>query len=109
MDRRRHLRVKTFLQAKVWGLDAKSQPFSQVATILNIGDPGIVLSGLRCTLKPGAVVDVQYDGSTAEFVVVWTGIPGIKGAGELGLQQVSPGTCMWDPYVGRACGVEANR
>ena len=102
MDRRPHLRVKTFLQAKVWGIDAKSRPFSQVATIVNISDPEIVLSGLRCTLKPGAVVDVQYDGSVAEFLVVWTGMPG-----EVGMQRVSPGTCMWDPYVARACGVEA--
>jgi hypothetical protein len=104
MDRRRHLRVKTFLQAKVWGLDAKSRPFSQVATIINISDPGIVLSGLRCTLKPGAVVDVQYDGSVAEFLVVWTGTDAL---GEVGMQRVSPGTCMWDSYVARACGVEA--
>src|SRR6185369_10104908 len=97
-----HLRVKTSLQAKVWGIDAKSRPFSQVATIVNISDPEIVLTGLRCTLKPGAVVDVQYDGSVAEFLVVWTGMPGAAA-----LQRVSPGTCMWDPYVARACGVEA--
>jgi len=107
MDRRRHLRVKTFLQAKVWGLDAKSRPFSQVATIVNISDPEIVLSGLRCTLKPGAVVDVQYDGSVAEFLVVWTRIPGAASLGEVGMQRVSPGTYIWDCYVARACGVEA--
>jgi hypothetical protein len=104
MDRRQHLPVKTFLQAKVWGVDAKSRPFSHVATIINISDPGIVLSGLRCTLKPGAVVDVQYDGSVAEFLVVWTGTDAL---GEVGMRRVSPGTCMWDSYVARACGVEA--
>jgi hypothetical protein len=104
MDRRRHLRVKTFLQAKVWGIDANSHPFSQIATIINISDPGIVLSGLRCTLKPGTGVDVQYDGSVAEFLVVWTGTDAL---GEVGMQRVSPGTCMWDSYVARACGVEA--
>jgi len=107
MDRRPHLRVKTFLQAKVWGLDAKSRPFSQIATIVNISDPEIVLSGLRCTLKPGAVVDVQYDGSVAEFLVVWTGMPGAAALGEVGMQRVSPGTYIWDCYVARACGVEA--
>jgi hypothetical protein len=36
--------------------------------------------------------------------VVWTGTDAL---GEVGMQRVSPGTCMWDSYVARACGVEA--
>ena len=71
MDSSRHLPVKTVLHARVWGVDANSLPFMQVATIRDISDTGIVVNGLVCPLKKGAVVDIQYNGSRAEFLVQW--------------------------------------
>ena len=107
MDRRRQVRAKTVLPVKVWGVDANSHPFMQLATIRNISDVGIVLSGLRCPLKAGAVVDIQYNGSKAEFLVVWIGNAAGGCVGDVGMQRISSEPSIWDKYLVRASGLEA--
>jgi hypothetical protein len=108
MDRRRHVRANAVLHVRVWGLDAKSRPFTHLATIRNISDEGVLITGLCIALKAGTVVDIQYNGCRAEFLVAWVS-DGPKGmAAEVGLQRVSSQPCIWESYLDRASGVEAN-
>jgi hypothetical protein len=108
MDSSRHLRVKTVLHARVWGVDANSFPFMQLATIRDISDAGIVVNGLLCPLNKGAVVDIQYNGSTAEFLVQWVDKRGDGTAGLVGLQRIASEPCIWDAFLERPCGAAAN-
>jgi hypothetical protein len=80
----------------------------QLATIRNISDSGIVLGGLRCPLKAGVVVDVQYNGSKAEFLVMWIGKAAGGCAAEIGMQHISSQPRIWDKYLVRASGLEAH-
>jgi hypothetical protein len=105
MDSSRHLRVKTVLHARVWGLDANSLPFMQVATIRDISDTGIVVNGLVCPLKKGAVVDIQYNGSRAEFLVQWVDKRGDgTAAGLVGLQRIASERASGTPFLSAPAG-----
>ena len=106
MDRRQRPRVNIALPVRVWGLDANSRPFMQLATLRNISDKGILLNGLTCPLRAGAVVDIQYNGVKAEFVVIWGGRPGAPS--EIGLQRMPSQPLIWDTYLTRTAGVQAN-
>src|SRR5437588_8811471 len=86
MDRRRQPRVSALLPVRIWGIDANGLPFMQLATAMNISENGALLEGVRCPLRPGEVVDVQYNRMKAEFVVVWAGRPGTHHEGEIGLE-----------------------
>ncbi len=100
------MRVRTALPVRVWGVDANSRPFMQLATVRNISDKGILLDGLTCQLRAGALIDVQYNGLKAAFLVVWLGQPGMPGG--IGLQKLPTQPGIWDPYLNRAIGLEAN-
>ena len=52
---------------------------------------------------PGEVVDVQYNGMKAEFVVVWAGRPGTHHEGEIGPESLPAQPCIWEVYLDRAC------
>ena len=88
MDRRRQPRVSALLPVRIWGIDANGLPFMQLATAMNISENGALLEGVRCPLRPGEVVDVQYNRMKAEFVVVWAGRAGTHHEGEIGLQSL---------------------
>jgi hypothetical protein len=106
MDRRRTTRVTTALPVRVWGLDANSRPFIQLATVRNMSDKGILLSGLTCVLRKGTVVEIQYDGARAEFLVIWVPPAGVPG--EIGLQMLPMQPCIWDAFLERVNGMVAN-
>jgi len=103
MDRRRLSRINTALPVRIWGVDANCRAFMQIATVTNISDGGALLEGVRSTLKPGEVVDLQYNSVKAEFLVVWAGKQGTRSAGELGLQALPEQPSIWDPFLDRAC------
>jgi hypothetical protein len=75
----------------------------QMARVVNMSDGGVLLEGVRCTLKPGEVVDVQYNSVKAEFLVVWAGKQGTRTEGELGLEALPEQPSIWDPFLNRAC------
>ena len=102
MDRREQFRVTTALPVRIWGVDANSQAFMQLATVKNITESGALLEGVRCRLQPGEVVDLQYNQLKAEFLVVWAGRPGTRSEGELGLQALPSQPCIWDSFLDRA-------
>jgi len=75
----------------------------QLAMVKNVSDNGVLLGGVRIPLKPGGVVDVQYNGAKAEFLVVWAGERGSRKQGELGLQTLPAQPPLWDRCFDRAC------
>lgn len=96
MDRRRKPRVMAFLPVRVWGVDAHSLPFSQLARARNISGGGAVIHGLGRQVKPGEVLEVQTDEGKAQFRVVWVGRTGGRSAGEIGVQCLPSEPDIWD-------------
>ncbi|HWX93902.1 MAG TPA: hypothetical protein VNY29_14830 [Terriglobales bacterium] len=96
MDREREMLVDTSLPVRIWGVDSYCQPFMQVASVRNIGSLGAVVKNVRSQVKPGEILDVQYDGNKAQFRVIWAGKPGTIEAGELGLERLPEEPYIWD-------------
>ena len=96
MDRRRQQRVFVELPVKIWGMDAHCRPFTQPASLRTISGRGATLQGVSAQLKAGDVVDVQYQGTQAQFRVVWLGKPGTEMHGEVGIENLSRDVLLWD-------------
>jgi hypothetical protein len=96
MDRRREQRIFVELPVKIWGMDANSRPFTEPASLRTISGRGATLQGVHAQLKPGCVLDLQYEGSKAQFRVVWMGKPGTEMQGEVGIENLTGGAQLWD-------------
>jgi hypothetical protein len=96
MDRRQQQRIFVDLPVRIWGVDAHSRPFTQPASLRSISGRGATLQGVDAQLKPGEVLDVQYEGTQAQFRVVWLGKPGTEMQGEVGVENLSSDTRLWD-------------
>ncbi len=72
------------------GLDTEGNPFKQTAYAWDVSHWGIRIDGIMCLKKQGQLVDVQYQGKTAKFIVVWTGMPGTREHGHIGLRNLVP-------------------
>jgi hypothetical protein len=96
MDRRRQQRVVVDLPVRIWGLDARSRPFAQPASLRTISGHGATLQGVDAQLKPGDLVDVQYEGAQAQFRVVWLGRRGTEMQGEVGIEDLSGDSQLWN-------------
>ena len=108
MDRRRQQRVSVELPVTIWGMDAHAQPFTQSASLRTISGRGATLQGVSAQLKPGDVVDLQYQGGKAQFRVVWLGKPGTEMQGEVGVENLSTEVQLWDVDPLR-CAASAGR
>ena len=96
MDRRRQSRVFVELPVKIWGMDANSRPFTQPASLRTISGRGATLQGVSVALKPGDIVDLQYQGTNAQFRVVWLGRNGTEMQGEVGVENLTNDVQLWD-------------
>jgi hypothetical protein len=96
MDRRRSRRVAALLPVRVWGVDGKGLPFTQMARVRNISNDGAVLQGMLRMVKAGELLHVQVGQQQAEFQVVWTGKAGTRQQGEVGIQNVPLEPYIWD-------------
>jgi hypothetical protein len=96
MDRRKQPRVFVELPVQIWGMDAHSRPFTQPASLRTISGRGATLQGVDAQLKPGDVLDVQYQGNKAQFRIVWLGKPGTEMQGEVGVENLSADFRLWD-------------
>ena len=96
MDRRRQQRVFVDLPVTIWGMDAHSRPYTQPASLRSISGRGATLQGVDVQLKPGDTLDLQYEGTKAQFRVVWMGKPGTEMQGEVGLENLSVDKQLWD-------------
>jgi hypothetical protein len=95
MDRRREPRVFVELPVQIWGMDANAHPFTQPASLRNISGRGATLRGVTAQLKPGCIVDLQYQGTKAQFRVVWWGKQGTEMQGEVGVENLSADVMLW--------------
>ena len=100
MDRRRNPRVKAQLPVRIWGVDAHDLPFMQLASVKNLSSSGVVVQGMRRQIKPGEILEVQLDDEKAQFRVVWTGMQGTHGAGEIGLRRLADEPFLWGVALG---------
>jgi hypothetical protein len=96
MDRRRQPRVFVELPVQIWGMDANARPFTEQASLRSISGCGATLQGVTAHLKPGDTLDLQYQGSQAQFRIVWLGKPGTEMQGEVGLENLSRDVVLWD-------------
>jgi hypothetical protein len=96
MDRRRNQRVTALLTVRIWGVDAKSLPFTQHAQVKNISDRGAVLQGMVRPVRTGAILNVQHEGDQAQFRVVWVGKLGGRRQGEIGVEGLPSEPDIWD-------------
>jgi hypothetical protein len=96
MDRRRQSRVFVELPVHIWGMDANARPYTQPASLRTISGRGATLQGVSVQLKPGDVVDLQYQGTKAQFRVVWLGQPGSEMQGEVGVENLTSDIQLWD-------------
>ena len=103
MDRRRETRIDVSLPVRIWGVDNYSCPFMQLARARNISSEGAVIQGMRAQMKPGEVVDVQYEGHKAQFQVIWAGGTGTPTEGEIGVEKLPAEPHIWDVNLER-CG-----
>src|SRR5271170_6887434 len=103
MDRRRSRRVDALLTVRIWGVDAKSLPFTQHAQVRNISDRGAVLQGMIRPVKAGEILHVQHDEDQAQFRVVWVGKPSTPRQGEIGIESLPSEPSIWDVNLLR-CG-----
>ena len=87
-------------------MDSYSRPFTQPASLRTISGRGATLQCVDARLKPGDVVDVLYEGTKAQFRIVWCGKPGTEMAGEVGVESLSTEVTLWDvdPQLRRGCG-----
>lgn len=107
MDRRQQQRVFVDLPVRIWGMDAYSRPFAQPASLRTISGHGASLQGVNVQLKPGDVVDLQYEGTNAQFRIVWLGKRGTEMEGEVGVENLSTEIRLWDvdpPLCAAAAG-----
>lgn len=96
MDRRSQQRISVELQVQIWGMDAHARPFTQPVSLRTISGRGATLQGVHAQLKPGDVLDLQYQGSKAQFRIVWLGKSGTEMQGEVGVENLSSEVQLWD-------------
>jgi len=96
MDRRHKRRVNVHLPVRIWGVDAKAQPFMQLARVKNISIRGALLQGMLRTVKPGEIVHVQFGDEQGQFRVVWSGRKGSHVEGELGIEALPFEPSIWN-------------
>lgn len=95
MDRRHSPRVVTCLPVRVWGVDAKSLPFTQAATVRNISSGGAVVQGLQRPVRIGEILELQFGQEKAQFRAIWVGKTGTPNEGEVGLEAVAAKPGLW--------------
>jgi hypothetical protein len=96
MDRRRQSRVFVELPVQIWGMDANARPFTQQASLRTISGRGATLQGVSAQLKPGDLIDLQYEGAKAQFRIVWMGKYGTELQGEVGIENLTSDKQLWD-------------
>jgi hypothetical protein len=77
-------------------MDTYSRPFTQAASLRSISGRGATLQCVDAQLKPGDVIDILYQGTKAQFRIVWCGKPRTEMAGEVGLENLSTDIRLWD-------------
>jgi uncharacterized membrane protein len=77
-------------------MDAYALPFMQSAMVRNISSNGAVIQGLSRLVRPGEILEVQFDDEKAQFRVVWAGEFGSRREGIIGIERLNSEPNIWD-------------
>jgi hypothetical protein len=94
MDRLRDLRFNLQLEVKVWGLDELGKPFAHPAQTIEVGALGARLCRIS-GVRQDDVIGIQYRNQKARFRVVWIGACKSEQEGQVGVECIEPGKCIW--------------
>jgi|SRR5690242_12397918 hypothetical protein len=101
MDRRREARVGSAFPVRVWGVDAYDRAFMQVASARNVSEDGALVGGLRCRLRPGEIIEMQYNGRQAQFRVIWVAESYDRQESMVGVKTLPSEPTIWDVNLSR--------
>ena len=109
MDRRRQSRVRLGIPVRIWGMDAKTRPFQASASALNLSDTGALLQGITHHLRQGDTIELQYEGQTTAYTVMWMGSSGTPQAGQVGLRRAANQPSPWSGLKLQYCVAAVGR
>ena len=96
MGKRRDPRIAARLQLRIAGIDAAGRPLLGMVVTRDISRHGALLEGIQGTFKPGETISISYKNNKARFRVSWVGESGTDRAGQMGVQSMDTGRCIWD-------------
>jgi hypothetical protein len=96
MVTRNQNRKEVVLSVRIFGTDANGQVFSETVSTVNVSLEGALLKGVNRPFRPGEIIGLTYGAHKARFQVRWVGQPGSGQEGRIGVQNVTPGQCVWD-------------
>ena len=64
-------RQKAVLPARIYGVDADGNAYSDLVHTLDLTETGVRLGAVRCKLQLGSLLTLQYKQHKADFRVVW--------------------------------------
>lgn len=96
MGQRRYPRTEVRLPVRIFGTDRSGAVFSENVFTINLSQTGAKLAGVRSEIKLGEIIGLSYKQNRGRFAVRWVGKPGTPGAGQIGLQNMTPDKTLWD-------------
>jgi hypothetical protein len=85
----------------VSGVDAQGNPFVQTAYARDVSSAGARLDGLDLVKSSGQTVNVEYNGRSAKFQVMWVGDAGRPEQGHVGIRSLEPNRDIWQRELPR--------
>jgi hypothetical protein len=71
----------------------------QLAHTLDVTEASARLGGLKLSLEPDEIIEIQRGGVRAKFHVYWTGEPGTGLEGQAGIRGMDPNKCIWSTQL----------
>jgi hypothetical protein len=84
-------------------MDAKSRPFQASVSAVNLSDTGALLHGVTQHLRQGDTIELQYEGQTTAYTVMWMGSSGTPQAGQVGLRRAANQPSPWSELKLQYC------
>jgi hypothetical protein len=83
------------ISVRVFGLDSSGNTINKPAWTVDISRSGVRLKGLTFRVHPGEVLGLRHGTEKARYKVVWLGDPASPLQGQMGLQCLETGRCIW--------------
>jgi hypothetical protein len=94
------------LPVRIWGMDSEGSLFELDAHTLDVTTTGARLQGVHLRLHRGANIGIRCGKSSARFRVTWVGAEGGPKQGQIGVQLLDSGKCIWGVALTRTMGDE---
>ena len=89
-------------------MDAYDCAFSQVASARDVSMEGARLEGMRCRLRPGELIEMQYADRKAQFRVVWVSESPDRQHSQVGVRILPSENSIWDLDPVHCCAFVGN-